>query len=360
MNILVLDGDGIGPEVNGAARRVLEAVGESAGIAWNFENELFGGASLDVHGVPLTDEVVAKALACDAVLMGACGGPKWDNVAPHLRAERGLLRIRKEMGVYANLRPAKFYACLNETSPLRPERTDGADFIIVRELNSGIYFGEPRAISEDGNEGWNTMRYTRQEVERIARIGFELARNRNGRLTSVDKANVLEVMRVWRNVVTELHAAEFSDIPLDHNYVDAYAMHLVTRPKDADVIITGNMFGDILSDLAAALTGSLGMLPSASIGDGPAIYEPVHGSAPDIAGEDKANPIAAVLSAAMLLELTCKRNDLADLVRDAVEEALNQGNRTGDIFQKGEAGTKLVGTTAMTDAILANLRPKLG
>lgn len=360
MKILVLDGDGIGPEVNAEARRVLETVGAAAGIQFEFENELFGGASLDVHGVPLTDEVVAKSLAADAVLMGACGGPKWDNVAPHLRAERGLLRIRKEMGVYANLRPAKFYACLDGTSPLRPERTDGADFIIVRELNSGIYFGEPRAISEDGNEGWNTMRYNRNEVERIARVGFELARNRNGRLTSVDKANVLEVMRVWRNVVTELHAKEFSDIPLDHNYVDAYAMHLVTRPKDADVIITGNMFGDILSDLAAALTGSLGMLPSASIGDGPAIYEPVHGSAPDIAGQNKANPIAAILSAAMLLELTCKRNDLANHVRDAVEDALNEGLRTGDIYQKDEAGARLVGTREMSDAILKHLQSKLG
>lgn len=359
MKILVLDGDGIGPEVNGAARRVLEAIGKKAGIQWEFENELFGGASLDVHGVPLTDEVVEKALAADAVLMGACGGPKWDDVAPHLRAERGLLRIRKEMGVYANLRPAKFYECLNDASPLRPERTEGVDFVIVRELNSGIYFGEPRGIADDGNEGWNTMRYTRAEVERIARIGFDLARNRNKRLTSVDKANVLEVMRVWRNVVTELHQNEYSEIALDHNYVDAYAMHLVTRPKDADVIITGNMFGDILSDLAAALTGSLGMLPSASIGDGPAIYEPVHGSAPDIEGQDKANPIAAILSAAMLLELTCKRNDLANLVRDAVEDALNQGLRTGDIFQKGQANTRLVGTIEMTDAILASLEKTL-
>lgn len=360
MKILVLDGDGIGPEVNLAARRVLEAVGKSAGIAWAFENELFGGASLDVHGVPLTDEVVAKAIAADAVLMGAVGGPKWDGVAPALRAERGLLRIRKEMGVYANLRPAKFYACLDGTSPLRPERTAGADFVIVRELNSGIYFGEPRGTSEDGNEGFNTMRYTRHEVERIARVGFELARNRKKRLTSVDKANVLEVMRMWRNVVTELHEKEYSDIELDHNYVDAYAIHLVTRPSAADVIITGNMFGDILSDLAAALTGSLGMLPSASIGDGSAIYEPVHGSAPDIAGQDKANPIAAILSAAMLLELTAKRNDLAELVRDAVEEALNEGLRTGDIFQKGEAGARLVGTVEMTDAVLKNLQAKLG
>jgi|SRR5690554_1866757 len=360
MKILVLDGDGIGPEVNNAARRVLEAVGESAGIAWEFENALFGGISIDEHGVPLTDEVVAKAIASDAVLMGACGGPKWDNVEPALRPERGLLRIRKEMGVYANLRPAKFYACLDGVSPLRSERTVGADFIIVRELNSGIYFGEPRAISSDGNEGWNTMRYNRMEVERIARVGFELARNRNGRMTSVDKANVLEVMRVWRNVVTELHQKEFSDVVLDHNYVDAYAMHLVTRPKDADVIITGNMFGDILSDLAAALTGSLGMLPSASIGDGPAIYEPVHGSAPDIAGQNKANPIAAILSAAMLLELTAKRNDLANLVRDAVEATLDEGLRTGDIYQKDEAGARLVGTVEMTDTILKHLKAKLG
>lgn len=360
MKILVLDGDGIGPEVNAQARRVLEAVGQSAGIAFEFENELFGGASLDVHGVPLTDEVVAKAKAADAVLMGACGGPKWDNVAPHLRAERGLLRIRKEMGVYANLRPAKFYACLEGSGPLRDERTRGADFIIVRELVSGIYFGEPRQIAEDGNSGWNTMRYSREEIERIARVGFQLARNRGGQVTSVDKANVLEVMRVWRNVVTELHQKEYAEIPLDHQYVDAYAMHLVTRPNECNVVITGNLFGDILSDIAAALTGSLGMLPSASLGDGSAIYEPVHGSAPDIEGQDKANPIAAILSAAMLLEHTAKRNDLANLVREAVEETLEAGLRTGDIFRKEDAGSRLVGTREMADTILAKLQPKLG
>lgn len=359
MNILVLDGDGIGPEVNNAARRVLEAVGEKAGIEWTFENALFGGASLDAHNVPITDEVIEKAKASDAVLMGACGGPKWDDVAPELRPERGLLKIRKEMGVFANLRPAKFYSCLDGTGPLRPELTEGADFIIVRELNSGIYFGEPRGIKEDGSEGFNTMRYTKEEVERIARVGFELAKNRNAKLTSVDKANVLEVMRMWRNTVIDLHQREYADIELEHNYVDAYAMHLVTRPQDAQVVITGNMFGDILSDLAAALTGSLGMLPSASLGEGPAIYEPVHGSAPDIAGQDKANPIAAILSAAMLLESTAKRNDLADAVRDAVDKALNDGLRTGDIYQQGAEGTKLVGTTEMTDAILKHLESAL-
>lgn len=359
MNILVLDGDGIGPEVNNAARRVLEAVGEKAGIQWNFENALFGGASLDAHNVPITDEVVQKAIASDAVLMGACGGPKWDDVAPELRPERGLLKIRKEMGVFANLRPAKFYSCLDGSSPLRPELTKDVEFIIVRELNSGIYFGEPRGIKEDGSEGYNTMRYTREEVERIARVGFELARNRNATLTSVDKANVLEVMRMWRNSVIDLQAREFSDVPVEHFYVDAYAMHLVTHPRDAKVVITGNMFGDILSDLAAALTGSLGMLPSASLGEGAAIYEPVHGSAPDIAGQDKANPIAAILSAAMLLESTAKKNDLADAVRNAVDGALNDGLRTGDIYQKDAEGTRRVGTKEMTDAVLKHLESEL-
>lgn len=358
MNILVLDGDGIGPEVNAAARKVLEAVGQHAGIAWQFEDALFGGASLDAHNVPITDEVIEKAIQSDAVLMGACGGPKWDDVAPELRPERGLLRIRKEMGVFANLRPAKFYDCLQGSGPLRPELTAGVDFMIVRELNSGIYFGEPRGIKEDGSEGYNTMRYTREEVERIARVGFELARNRNATLTSVDKANVLEVMRMWRQTVVALHQKEFSDIPLQHYYVDAYAMHLVTNPRDVQVVITGNMFGDILSDLASALTGSLGMLPSASLGEGSAIYEPVHGSAPDIAGQDKANPIAAILSAAMLLESTAKRNDLADAVRAAVDATLEDGLRTGDIF-RGQDKTRLVGTREMTDTILQHLEQKL-
>lgn len=359
MKILVLDGDGIGPEVNAEALRVLEAVAAKTDLSFEVEHELFGGAALDVHNLPVTDACIEKAKAADAVLLGAVGGPKWDNVEPHLRAERGLLRIRKELGVYANLRPAKFYDCLEGSGPLRSERTKGADFVVVRELVSGIYFGEPRAIAEDGQSGWNTMRYSAEEVERVARVGFEIAKNRGGTLTSVDKANVLEVMRMWRNTVTALGAKEFPEVPLEHAYVDAYAMQLVTWPNNCNVIVTGNMFGDILSDIAAALTGSLGMLPSASIGDSAAIYEPVHGSAPDIAGQGIANPIAAILSAAMLLEHTAKRIELADALRDSVEAALNAGLRTGDIYQDGAAGTRRVGTREMSDAIIAELNQRI-
>lgn len=359
MKLLVLDGDGIGPEVNAAALRVLDAVAaKTDGLSFEVEHELFGGASLDAHGVPLTDEVVAKGKACDAVLLGAVGGPQWDDVAPELRAERGLLRIRKELGVYANLRPARFYECLSNAGPLRPERSIGADFVVVRELVSGIYFGEPRGISADGQSGVNSMTYTAEEVRRVARVAFNIAKNRSGRLTSVDKANVLEVMRMWRNTVVALRDAEFPEVELEHAYVDAYAMQLVTRPKSCDVIVTGNLFGDILSDIAAALTGSLGMLPSASIGDGPGIFEPVHGSAPDIAGENKANPIGAILSAALLLEHAAERNDLADKIRGAVEATLNDGLRTGDIMT-GDDGTKLVGTEEMADSIIAKLIAQL-
>lgn len=359
MKILVIDGDGIGPEVNAEAKRVLNAVAEHTDHSFEYEHELFGGASLDVHGVPLTDEVVAKAKASDAVLLGAVGGPQWDDVEPHLRAERGLLRIRKELGVYANLRPAKFYDCLADAGPLRPERSKGADFVVVRELVSGIYFGEPRGIADDGQSGVNSMTYTAEEVQRVGRIGFQIAKNRGGRLTSVDKANVLEVMRMWRNTMVKLQADEFPEVELEHAYVDAYAMTLVTRPAGCDVIVTGNMFGDILSDIAAALTGSLGMLPSASIGDKVGIYEPVHGSAPDIAGEGKANPIGAILSAALLLEHECDDNASANAIREAVEEALNSGLRTGDIYNSGDSSTRLVGTSEMGDAIIAGVVSRL-
>ena len=360
LKILVLDGDGIGPEVNAQAIRLLDAIAERTDLSFTYEHAAFGGASLDLHGVPLTDETVAQAKASDAVLLGAVGGPQWDDVAPHLRAERGLLRIRKELGVYANIRPGRFYDCLQDSGPLRPERTAGADFVIIRELVSGIYFGEPRGIAEDGQSGWNTLRYTADEVKRVAKFGFELAKQRGGKLTSVDKANVLEVMRMWRNVVTEMGATEYPEVELEHAYVDAYAMTLVTWPNSCNVIVTGNMFGDILSDIAAALTGSLGMLPSASLGDGTAIYEPVHGSAPDIAGQGKANPIAAILSAAMLLEHTARRADLAKIVQEAVEATLADGLRTGDILTKGAQGVRLVGTQEMADAIIAHVVKRLG
>jgi 3-isopropylmalate dehydrogenase len=359
MKLLVLDGDGIGPEVNAQALRVLDAVAQKTdGLSFEVEHELFGGASLDEHGIPLTDEVVRKAKASDAVLLGAVGGPKWDDVEPERRAERGLLRIRKELGVYANLRPAKFYDCLTASGPLRPERSSGADFVVVRELVSGIYFGEPRGIAADGESGVNSLTYTADEVRRVGRIAFDIAKKRGGRLTSVDKANVLEVMRMWRNTMVKLRDDEFPDVELEHAYVDAFAMTLVTRPKSCDVIVTGNMFGDILSDIAAALTGSLGMLPSASLGDGTGIYEPVHGSAPDIAGEGKANPLGAILSAALLLEHAVERVDLADKVRDAVESTLDDGLRTGDIMTD-DGNARLVGTDEMGDTVIAKLNERL-
>ncbi len=360
MKILRIDGDGIGPEVNEQALRVIKAAADFAGIPIETESALFGGASLDEYGVPLTDEVVALAKASDAVLLGAVGGPKWDDVPPELRAERGLLRIRKELGVYANLRPAKFFSCLDAACPLRPERVDGADFVIVRELVGGIYFGEPRGISgtAPNRRGVNSLAYDEASIRRVARFGFETARARGGQLMSVDKSNVLEVMRLWREIVTAMGAEEYPDVELSHAYVDAFAMQLVTWPNECDVIVTGNMFGDILSDIAAALTGSLGMLPSASLGDGPGIFEPVHGSAPDIAGQGRANPLGAILSGAMLLEYGAGRVDLARVIDMAVADVLESGLRTGDIKTAGD-NVKLVGCTEMGDAVIARMMERL-
>ncbi|MCB9663745.1 MAG: 3-isopropylmalate dehydrogenase [Alphaproteobacteria bacterium] len=360
LELLVLDGDGIGPEVNAQALRVLRVAAEAGGIGLEVEHAAFGGASLDAHGVPVTDATLGLAKAADAVLLGAVGGPKWDDVAPELRAERGLLRLRKELACFANLRPARFSAAIEPASPLKADRTAGTDLLIVRELVSGIYFGEPRGIDRAAAdpEGFNTMRYSRSEIERVARVAFRSAQQRGGRLTSVDKANVLEVTRFWREVVSELGAAEFPDVQLDHQYVDSFAMKLVADPKGIDVVVTGNLFGDILSDLAAALTGSLGMLPSASLGEGGGIYEPVHGSAPDIAGKGLANPLGAILSSAMLLEHTAGRPELGRAVTAAVDAALGDGLRTGDIAW-GQPGTQRVGTQAMGDAVLHHLRRQL-
>lgn len=358
LKVVVLDGDGIGPEVNGQALRVLREVDAAVGLGLEVEPALFGGCSLDAHGVPVTEAVLELARASDAVLLGAVGGPKWDGVAPEVRAERGLLRLRKELQVYANLRPATFREATEAASPLRPERVRGADFVIVRELVGGIYFGEPRGIDRSGAEpvGVNTMIYARHEIERVARVAFELARRRRGRLTSVDKANVLEVTRLWREVVSAMGAAEFPDVALDHQYVDSFAMRMVTHPRESDVVVTGNLFGDILSDLAAALSGSLGMLPSASLGHGRGLYEPIHGSAPDIAGQNKANPVGAILSAALLLEHAAGRADLARQVEGAVESALDSGLRTGDIAAPGATP---VSTTAFGDAVIERLQRRL-
>ncbi|MDH3520839.1 MAG: 3-isopropylmalate dehydrogenase, partial [Myxococcales bacterium] len=296
--ILLLPGDGIGPEVTAQARRVLEAAARGADLALDFEEDLIGGASIDAHGTPLTDAAVARAKACHAVLLGAVGGPKWDAMPVATRPEKGLLRIRKELGLFANLRPAVVFPALVAASTLRPEVVAGIDLLVVRELTGGIYFGEPRgqALVNGRREARNTMVYDEEEIARIARVAFEAARKRRRAVTHVHKANVLEVSQLWVQVVQEV-AADYPDVSLQHQLVDSMAMLLLREPANYDVIVTGNLFGDILSDEAAMITGSLGMLPSASLGaGGVGLYEPVHGSAPDIAGKNQANPLAAILS----------------------------------------------------------------
>jgi 3-isopropylmalate dehydrogenase len=348
----LLPGDGIGPEIIGAARELLEAVGE-----FSYDSYAVGGASIDEHGIALTDEVLDACRDADAVLLGAVGGPKWDSTDPDApRPEQGLLGLRKGLGLYANLRPVRPLAALIDASPLRREVIAGTDLLVVRELTGGIYFGE-----KERREGMarDDCIYTSPEIERIARIGFDSARRRaegggEARLTSVDKANVLETSRLWREVVDGL-AGDYPDVALEHMLVDNAAMQLVAAPSRFDVIVTENMFGDILSDEAAMLTGSLGMLPSASLGDGgPGLFEPVHGSAPDIAGHGVANPLATFLSVAMLLRHGLDRGADADRVETAVEEALASGLRTPDLT-RGIGGEREVGTTEITAAVLAAL-----
>ncbi len=350
--IVLLPGDGIGPEIVGAARRLLEELGE-----FQFEERLMGGCSIDVHGVALTDEVLDDCRGADAVLLGAVGGPQWDTTDPDApRPEQGLLGLRKGMGLYANLRPVRPSPALVDASPLRPELIEGTDLLVVRELTGGIYFGER---GRDGDLAHDTCEYSAEEIERIARVGFEAARRRaegsgaEPRVTSVDKANVLETSRLWREVVGRV-APDYPDVGLDHLLVDNAAMQLVSRPADFDVIVTENLFGDILSDESAMLTGSLGMLPSASLGaDGtPGLFEPVHGSAPDIAGQGVANPLATFLSAAMMLRHGLDRPDDALRVESAVDAVLDRGLRTPDLAAHGEAA---VGTTEITDAVLSAL-----
>lgn len=330
--ILLLPGDGIGPEVLGQARRVAEMVAPDLA----FEDGLVGGASIDTHGTPLTDETLAAAKASDAVLLGAVGGPKWLDAERHLRPEMGLLNLRKGMDVFANLRPAYCFPALVDASSLKRELVDGLDIMIVRELTSGVYFGEPRGI-ETGTDGvrfgYETSRYTAPEIQRVARVAFEIARGRRGQLCSVEKSNVMESGLFWREEVTALHKNEGTGVELSHMYADACAMELVRAPKQFDTILAGNLFGDILSDAAAMLTGSIGMLPSASLGyDGvPGLYEPVHGSAPDIAGQGLANPCAAILSLEMALRWSLGRADVADRLYTAVGKALDVGARTRDL-----------------------------
>jgi 3-isopropylmalate dehydrogenase len=348
-NLLLLPGDGIGPEVCAEVRRVAAALTPDIDVT----EAIYGGASYDAHGVPLLDVVLAAALASDAVLLGAVGGPKWAGVARGLRPEMGLLTLRKEMEVFANLRPALCFDALADASSLKREIVAGLDIMIVRELTGGVYFGEPRGIETlpDGQRrGFDTQTYTTSEIERVARVAFELARGRNNRVTSCEKSNVMESGVLWREVVTDLHAREYPDVGLEHMLADNAAMQLVRRPTQFDVIVTDNLFGDILSDAASQATGSLGMLPSAALGvkGKPGLYEPIHGSAPDIAGKGVANPLAAILSFEMALRWSFGRGDVADRLFAAVTRALDAGARTADL------GGSL-GTVAMGDAVLAEL-----
>jgi len=350
--ILVMAGDGVGPEICREAVRVLETLQTRYGLDVIFAEALAGGAAIDAAGDPLPDKSLAAARAADAILFGAIGGPQWDDQPRDKRPESGLLRLRAELDLFANLRPAMLYPQLASASSLRADKVAGLDIMIVRELTGGIYFGQPTAIennTEGVREGYNTMRYSETEITRIGRVAFDIARARGKRLTSVDKANVLNVSQLWRDTMNEL-AAEHDDVELDHLYVDNAAMQLVREPKQFDTVVTGNLFGDILSDAAAMLTGSIGMLPSASLDvDSKGMYEPVHGSAPDIAGQDRANPLAMILSAAMMLRYTLGRGDLADRVEQAVGQVLDEGLRTPDIAGDGEGNA---GTRAMGDAII--------
>lgn len=339
VSVVVLPGDGIGPEVVSEAIRAVEIVAADADLSITWREELMGGCSIDVHGTALTDEVLAACQAADAVFLGAVGGPAWDTTDPDKpRPEQGLLGLRAGMGLFANLRPVKPLEALWDASPLRRDRIAGTDLLVVRELTGGIYFG---ARGREGNRAFDTCEYTREEIARVAEVAFAAAAGRRGKVTSVDKANVLETSRLWREVVNEV-AAGHPDIELEHILVDNAAMQLVNRPSDFDVIVTENMFGDILSDEAAMITGSIGLLPSASLGTGTAgLYEPVHGSAPDIAGKGWANPMATVLSAAMMLRYSLSAPEAADRLESAVADALNSGARGRDLG--GELGTADIG-----------------
>ena len=355
-NILLIGGDGIGPEIMVEARKVLDVINEKYNVGMEYDEALLGGAAIDADGTPLPAATLEKAKACDAILFGAIGGPKWDNVERAIRPEKGLLGLRSELELFGNLRPAMLYPQLAEASTLKPEVVAGLDILIVRELNGGIYFGEPRGIRtlENGErQGYNTYVYKESEVERIGRLAFEFARKRNKKVCSVDKSNVLEATVLWKEVMIEL-GKEYPDVELSHMYVDNAAMQLVRAPKQFDVLVTGNMFGDILSDAAAMLTGSIGMLPSAALDkNGRGMYEPCHGSAPDIAGQGKANPLAIILSAAMMLRYSLDQLEAADEIERAVGAVLDQGLRTGDIYTEG---SKLVNTSEMGDAVVAALK----
>lgn len=355
--IAVFPGDGIGPEVMTEALAALEVVAERYGLKFEYEHALVGGCSIDDCGVPLRDSVLRLAQEADAVLLGAVGGPKWEGLDYSVRPERALLALRSELQLFANLRPAKVFTPLVDASTLKREVVEGVNLMVVRELTGGIYFGRPKGVErmDDGTErGYNTMEYTTPEIERVAKVAFDVARRRRKKVLSVDKANVLEVTELWRKVVTRI-GKDYPDVALDHMYVDNCAMQLVRRPKEFDVIVTENMFGDILSDEAAMLTGSIGMLPSASLGTRGGMYEPIHGSAPDIAGKGIANPLATILSASMMLRYTFERPDAADAIYFAVEKVLEEGLRTPDLY-RDEAGAKRVDTKEMGRRVVQILR----
>ncbi len=350
--IALIKGDGIGPEIIDEAVKVLDAVASTADFDFHYEELLMGGSAYDVTGDPLPNETINGAMNSDAVLFGAIGGEKWDNLPREKRPESGLLRFRKELGVYANLRPAVVYDELVNASSLKPEIVQGVDLMVVRELIGGIYFGEPKG--RDENRGFNTMVYTRDEIVRIAHHAFKIAMTRNKRVCSIDKANVLDVSQLWREVVTEV-AAEYPEVELSHMYVDNAAMQLIRDPKQFDVMLTGNIFGDILSDEASMLSGSIGLLPSASVGNKIGVYEPIHGSAPDIAGQGIANPIATIASASMMLRYALNEHEAADRIDAAIKQALSEGYRTKDLAQ---FDAKEICSTSEMGSIIANYAVK--
>ena len=348
----VIKGDGIGPEIIDEAIKVLDAVSVTQGFNLKYEEMLLGGVAIDETGVPLPEETIQGVKKCDAVLFGAIGGPKWDTLERHLRPETGLLGLRKEMGTFANLRPAMVYDELVNASSLKPEVIQGVDIMVVRELTGGIYFGQPRELHED--KAFNTMIYTREEVKRIAVVAFDIAMKREKRICSVDKANVLEVSQFWREIVEEV-AKDYPEVELSHMYVDNAAMQLIRDPKQFDVILTGNIFGDILSDAASMLSGSIGLLPSASTGKGVGLFEPIHGSAPDIAGQGIANPLATISSASMMLRYALGENEAADKIDTAIKKALSEGYRTGDL---GDYDAKEICTCTEMGDIIADYSSK--
>ncbi|WP_336485397.1 3-isopropylmalate dehydrogenase [Methylobacterium nigriterrae] len=364
--LLLLPGDGIGPEVMAQVQRVIDALAEAGLARFETETDLVGGAAIDAHGKPLADETLARADGADAILLGAVGGPKWNGVAYDIRPEAGLLRLRKDLGLFANLRPAICYPALADASALKRELVEGLDIMIVRELTGGVYFGEPKEITtlEDGSKrAVDTQVYTTAEIERIAHVAFDLARKRSGRVASAEKHNVMKSGVLWKEVVTRVHADHYADVQLEHVLADNCAMQLVRRPKQFDVLVTDNLFGDILSDAAAMLTGSLGMLPSASLGavdargTRKALYEPVHGSAPDIAGQDLANPLAMIGSLAMCLRYSFGLGEAADLLDGSITDALAGGARTRDIAGDG---ARAIGTAGMGEAVIAALKARVG